>query len=316
MRLSFIALFATAVLLHGSALWACPLFSSGFEAGEQTFPADDLCALSDEFDQPETLVQWLRLYEVEGWSDQMESWDIAVSRPGYMRLLPYASSWFEDLRGVLVFKPVTGDFLVSTRFFASNRAQSGAPGALYSLAGLFVRAPRAIQNPGDWTPGGENYVFLSAGSADQPGTYQYEVKTTENSQSTLQVSSACDTPCEALRPIELRVARLEGQHFIMLRREPGSPWQMHRRYPRNNMPDTLQVGVTSYTDWGSIFGVYWPHNQFGHNNTVILDGNPDLLADFDYVRLQRPRIPLALQDLDFSNPAEVTDAELLSFLGH
>ncbi len=315
MRHTAIALIATAALLHGSALQACPLFSNGFEAGEQSFPADDLCALSDEFDDPATLAQWSRLYQVEGWPDQLQSWDIGVSRPGHMRVLPYASSWFEDLRGVLVFKPVTGDFQVSTRFFASNRAQTGAPNALYSLAGLFVRAPRDIEDPSDWTPGGENYVFLSAGSADQPGTYQYEVKTTEDSESILQISNACDTPCDALQVFELRAARLEGQHFIMLRREPGSPWQVHRRYPRNNMPPTLQVGVTGYTDWGSINGVYWPHNQFGHNNTVILDGNPDLHADFDHVRFQRPRIPAALQGRDFSNPAAVSDAELLSFLG-
>ncbi len=313
MRRAAIVLFATAALLDGNLLRACPLFTNGFETGTQP-PADDLCLLSDEFDDPASASQWSQLYQVEGWQDQLESWDIALSRPGHMHLMPYSVSWFEDLRGVLVFKPVTGDFLASTRFFSNNRARTGAPEALYSLAGLFIRSPRDIQQPGDWTPGGENYVFLSAGSADTPGTYQYEVKTTENSESVLHITNACDTPCEPLRVFELRAARLEGQHFILLRREPGAAWQVHRRYPRNDMPATLQVGVTGYTDWGSIDGVYWPHDQFGHNNTVILDGNPDLLAEFDHVRFQRPRIPAALQGSDFSNPAEVSDAELLSFL--
>ncbi len=315
MRYAAAVVLGATTLLGGNVLRACPLFSNGFEAGSQTPPANDLCPLSDEFDDPATLAQWSRLYQVEGWPDQLESWDIALSRPGHMRLLPYTSSWFEDLRGVLVFKPVTGDFMVSTRFFASNRAQTGAPQALYSLAGLFVRAPRDIQEPGDWTPGGENYVFLSAGSADSPGTYQYEVKTTENSVSVLHITNACDTPCEPLRAFELRAARLEEEHFILLRREPGGAWQVHRRYPRSAMPPTLQVGVTGYTDWGSINGVYWPHDQFGHNNTVILNGNPDLLAEFDYVRFSRPLIPAELLGSDFSNPAAVTDAELLAFLG-
>ncbi|HRQ65026.1 MAG TPA: hypothetical protein PKZ76_09210 [Xanthomonadaceae bacterium] len=321
MRSSATIVLGCGLLLGGHATLACPLFASGFEAGELPPAADDLCPLSDEFDDSATLADWSRLYEVEGWPDQLENWDIAIGQAGHMTLLPYTSSWYEDLRGVLVFKPVTGDFVVSTRFTAGNRAQTGAPQALFSLAGLFIRAPRDIQSPDDWTPGGENYVFLSAGSADSPGNYQYEVKTTIDSESTLHITSACETTCDPLRTFELRAARLEGDHMIMLRREPGSTWQVHRRYPRNDLPENLQVGVTSYTDWGSIIGVYWPDDQFGHNNTVITDGNPDLLARFEYVRFRRPAIPAGLQGRNFSapfdpgDPTTVSDAELLSFLG-
>lgn len=309
------------LFLQGTLASACPLFADSFE--QQAVFLDDLCPLSDDFDHPATLASWQRLYQVEGWpGDQLELWDIGIATPGAMTLMPYTSSWFEDLRGVLVFKPVSGDFIVDTRFTATNRAGNGPPQALYSLAGLFIRTPRAINSPPDWTPGGENYVFLSAGAADVPGSYQHEVKTTINSNSVLHITNACEPTCTAVSTFELRAARLEGPHMILLRRPAGGAWQVHRRYRRDDFPAQLQVGVTTYTDWGSIFGPYWPNNQFAHNMTVITDGNPDLLARFEHVRFQRPSIPAALQgrnfsaDFDPTDPSTVSDAELLSFLAN
>jgi len=304
------------VLSASTAVSACPVvFADRFQA-----PASDpLSPLSDEFDDAASLSDWQRVWSLEGWpGDQLEQFSISG---GELTMMPYTSGWFEDLRGVLAFKPVTGDFIVSTRFSASNRDETGAPNRHYSLAGLFIRGPRSITDPSQWTPGGENYVFLSAGSADQPGTFQYEVKTTEDSNSTLTIQDACDGTCPNAPQFELLAARLEGEHFILLRREPGSDqWQVHQRYARNDLPETLQVGLTTYTDWNSINGPYWPSNQFAHNNTVITDGQPDLVARFEHVRYRTPRIPIELQGRDFSadfdpgNPASVSDAELLCLL--
>lgn len=300
---------------------ACPLFASAFESDDVLQVFDDLCTLDDGFDDASTLANWQRIYQVEGWPfDQLEAWDIDATRAGYMSLMPHTSSWYEDLRGVLVFKAVAGDFVVSTRFQATNRAQTGAPNALYSLAGLFIRTPRPITDPSQWTPGGENYVFLSAGAASHPGQYQYEVKTTIDSDSQLTISSACEPLCGPIPTFELRAARLDGGHFILLRRPEGGVWRVHQRFPRSDMPDGLQVGLTTYTDWGAINGVYWPGNQFGHNMSLITDGNPDLLAQFDFVHFRRPQIPAELAGRDFSapydpgNPSTVSDAELLAFL--
>ncbi len=317
------ALVAALALSASPALTACPIFADSFEAVLAPALPDDLCVLSDDFEDPSTLAQWQRIYQVEGWPhDQLETWDIDQSAPGRMTLMPYTSSWFQDLRGVLVFKPVDGDFVVDTRFTATNRAGTGAPAALYSLAGLFIRTPRPISSPAQWTPGGENYVFLSAGAADTPGTYQHEVKTTIDSDSVLHITSACNPTCPAVPVFQLRAARLDGVHMILLRRPEGEQWLIHRRYRRDDFPPTLQVGMTSYTDWGSILGTYWPDDQFGHNITLITDGNPDLLARFEHIRFARPRVPPALQGRDFSapfdpgNPSTVSDAELLSFLGN
>lgn len=310
------------LLCLASALPACPIFVGTFEQGPPPAAPDPLCALSDEFEDPATLSQWQRVWQVEGWPhDQLEVWDIDQSAPGRMTLMPYTSSWFQDLRGVLAFKLLSGDFVVDTRFTATNRAGDAAPGGLYSLAGLFIRTPRALTSPEQWTPGGENYVFLSAGAADMPNTYQHEVKTTIDSDSVLHISSACDPDCAAVPIFQLRAARLDAVHLILLRRPQGGEWRVHRRYRREDFPATLQVGLTAYTDWASIFGTYWPSNQFGHNMTLITTGNPDLLARFEHVRFHSPRIPPSLQGRDFSadfdagNPATVSDAELLSFLG-
>src|SRR5207248_960338 len=81
------------------------------------------------------------------------------------------------------------DFVVTTDVEASQRGGTGAPRSNYSLAGIMVRAPRAI-TPSTWRAGGENYVFLSIGAGSPPGAFQFEVKTTTNSSSMLILAPA------------------------------------------------------------------------------------------------------------------------------
>lgn len=271
-----------------------------------TRAADDLTPLGDEFSDPATLANWSRIYEVEGWgANQLESLDINTSRAGWITFRPYTSTWYQDWRGELTFKTVTGDFVATTRVQTSNRAMNAAPSRTYSLGGIMVRAPRAITNPStQWVAGGENYVFLSHGTGDTPGTYQFEVKTTQNSDSVLQLSTAGVS--EAL----IQVARI-GNAFLMLRRTGAGPWVVHRRYSRTDMPSTLQVGMTVYTDWPNASQL----QPFAHNSTVITNGQPDLLAWFEYFRFARPVVPAELTGLDLTNPAQVSDAQLLAFLG-
>ena len=292
-------------------LSACSLFAavnlSGF---------DDLTELSDEFDSASTIANWHRIYQTEGWGNNaLEQFDINSSRPGRMFMLPHTSSWYAEWRGELTYKTVTGDFVITTDVEPRSRTGTGAPQSLYSLAGIMVRAPRTMTAPNQWTPGGQNYVFLSLGAASDPGQFQFEVKTTQNSQSTLHI-----TP--GVPRAQIQVARLGG-HFIMLRRNEGGAWTVHRRYSRPDMPATLQAGLTVYTDWSICEQVGF---QFQNANVLtngtqlpnsqVLSGcQPDLAASFDFVRYQRPNIPAALAGADFSNPQIVSDATLLSFLG-
>lgn len=277
---------------------------------------DDLTVMSDEFDAAHTRTHWQRIYQVEGWgNDVLQQFDINTARPGRMTMVPYTSSWYAEWRGELTFKTVTGDFVITTDVEPRNRAGTGAPGSQYSLAGIMVRAPRTMTSPAQWTSGGQNYVFLSLGAASNPGAYQYEVKTTSNSVSTLQISSGVSRA-------SIQVARL-GAHLIMLRRDQGGGWQVHRRYFRPDLPATLQAGLTVYTDWPVCEAVGFQYqNRFVltnglrlPNGTVVSGCNPDLVAAFDYVRYARPAVPANLAGANFSSAAAVPDDQLLSFLG-
>jgi hypothetical protein len=134
------------------------------------------------------------------------------------------------------------------------------------------------------------------------------VKTTVNSVSTLAISDA------AVSQAEIQVARL-GNAMIMLRRDEGGEWIIHQRYQRENFPATLQVGLTVYTDWGGLQAVYPFGQEVQHNAAYATGQNPGLHAEFEYLRYRRPVVPAHLAGRDFTNPAQVSDAELLSFLG-
>ncbi len=303
--------------IHGPFLRG--LVAMGVAVGAVTAGAfDDLTALSDEFDDAARLSDWSRIHQVEGWgNDVLEAFDIHTTRPGQMVMMPYASSWFGEYRGELSFKTVTGDFAITTFVEPRNRAGTGRPERDYSLAGIMVRAPRAMTNINEWTANGQNYVFLSMGAASRvnPG-YEFEVKTTSNSTSVLFVEGT-----DATRAA-IQVARI-GPHLLMLRRDEGGEWMIHRRYHRPDFPATLQAGLTVYTDWSTVNNVgVQNNNQLILTNGAPLIGGgtlsnaqPDLVASFEYVRYARPDVPPGLAGADLSHAGEVSDEVLLSFLG-
>lgn len=268
---------------------------------------DPLAALSDNFDNPATLNQWLRIFQVENaGANQVARVDINTTRKGWLTVIPHASSWFKDYRGILFFKLVTGNVVVTMHVAASNRQGNGPPRSLYSLAGIMIRSPRTETpiTPQTWRPGHENYIFLSAGSARQPGTYQYEVKTTINSDSRLAVSAA---PSGI---VTFRAVRL-GASIVLLRKAPGQGWIVHQRYRRDDFPDTLQIGLTTYTDWNSVQRL----TPRDHNTRVIQGGNPDLLAQVDYIHYKTPpALPAALANADLSDANTISDVQLIEWL--
>lgn len=275
------------------------------KAQEKNESKNDLSSLSDEFADPATLKQWFRIYQTEKTdADQLELFDISKTRQGWMVMMPYTSTWYMDYRGVLAYKLVKGNFVVTSNIRVARRNGDGAPQSNYSLAGLMIRTPRQV-TPQTWKPGGENYIFLSLGSANKPGTFQFEVKTTRNSHSNLSVTDA-NTPTALIQ-----IARI-GNEFILLKKAPNSNWNIHQRYRRTDMPKELQVGLTVYTDYRTASRMQ-PAQQ---NTRVIKQGRPDLVAGFDYVRFKRPEIPPHLTGKSFSNLKEVPDSELLQFLGN
>ncbi|MFT6809807.1 MAG: hypothetical protein ACJA01_003045 [Saprospiraceae bacterium] len=68
--------------------------------------------------------------------------------------------------------------------------------------------------------------------------------------------------------VQLRFARM-GSHFVILYRVmPTGDWIVHQRYNRNDFPDTLQVGFTTYTDWNKVEAV----GHIFHNQNVLIPG--------------------------------------------
>jgi DNA-binding beta-propeller fold protein YncE len=289
-------------------------------------PVDDLAPLSDEFGAAASLADWQRNYIAEGWgaaADKLEVWDIDTSRAGHMRLMPASSTWFHDYAGALAYKEVTGDFVATIRIEVGRRnGLPGRPQAEYSWAGLLVRAPRGLDaaapvpDPGsgtvlpwppppfgapdhyttNWQPGTENYIYLASGYATDainPDTnvWQVEAKTTTDSVSTFY-STAAGSPT-GVNAVTLQIARV-GDTFLLLRRHGDGPWLIENRYERSDLPATLQIGLTAYGDW-AFAGTL---NEFHHNRTAAVGlGNPDIVADIDYFRLQRPDDELTATDL-------------------
>ena len=254
--------------------------------------APDLKSLSDEFDKPESLSSWKQIWQTEGWTaNQLQKCAI---ENGNLVLMPYSSSWYQDYRGVLLYKEVTGDFIVTTKVTSTGRDGQSAPRSDYSLGGIMVRTPRQ-DNARSWRPGQENYIFLSIGTADRPGNFQFEVKTTENSVSTLEKTMAASG--EAL----LQFVRV-GRSVVLLKKQGGN-WTVHKRYDRGDMPASLQVGFTVYTDWNSVSQM----TPIQQNNTVIRGGRPDLISKFDYMRFARPG--------KSARPDQMSDSQLIQAFG-
>jgi len=295
-------------------------------------PADDLAPLSDELDDGTTTNTWLRNYVEEGWNaDKLEIWNIHDSRSGHMRLMPYSSTWFNDYTGALAYKEVSGDFVATIQLDVGRRnGLPGRPASDYSWAGLLVRAPRGltqaapVPDPGPgvvlpwppppfgepnhyttpWQPGTENYIYLASGFATNainanPNVWQYEAKSTTNGVSSFY-SSANGTGT-GVSVSTLQIVRI-GQTFVLLRRHGDGPWIVETRYELPAMPDTLQIGLTAYGDWNYVS----TQNELHHNRTAAVGvGNPDIVADVDFYRLQRPHASLseaALQALALTGP--------------
>jgi len=286
-----------------------------------------LSVLNDEFENSATLSDWSRVNEVEGWNaDQLAIWDIDATQPGRMVQQPHTTVWFEDYRGPMAYKEVTGNFSITTEVNITDRDPldgNEVPFPTFSLGGLMIRRPRAIVNPAeDWAPGdqilgnpanGENYVFLSVGQGNVAGgsSFQFEVKNTINSNSALAITNA---PSGVMT---LQLVRI-GDTVLTLYQELGEDWVVHQRYDRADLPETLQVGMVTYTDWDRIHPNFTP---FDHNSTVLtnppleINFQPDLTAGFEYARFFEPTVPAPLVGLDLLNPAQVSDTQLLSFLG-
>lgn len=293
---------------------------------------DDLQPLGDEFNDAMTLANWLDIGVVEGWgTPSVQARDINTTTPGHFRIQPGALTWFGHLRGSLFFKEVTGNFIATGKFRILSRHNPAdpleVPNRAFSLSGILIHGLRSVTQaapnpyvtnavwpPGDYgsdyLPNTENYIFLAYGSAGNPGTRQFEIKATRNSNSRLYYSSNGVVDHE----VWLQLVRVGDTVVCMRKHSEGGDWIVENRYPNPDHPfpdfgPTLQVGITAYTDWAtaSPFNSAGLEASYHFNYAPPTDGNPDLVSEVDYYRYQRPDGALTegvLQGMSVSyNPA-------------
>ncbi len=264
----------------------------------------DISKLSDEFKDEKSLANWRQVSQDEKWTEsQIETLDVNKTQTDCLALIPFTSGWYRDYRGVLLYKPIEGDFVITTHLRVTGRDGRSAPQRSFSLAGIMARAPRNVTQE-TWRPGGENYLFATMGAGSNAGRYNFEMKDTVNSNSRVLLSDAAGAEGY------LQIARI-GSNFLLLVRTPEGAWQVRQRFSRPDLPTTLQVGMTAYTDWPTVERLQ-PRDA---NTRRLEEGRPDVLALFDYMRFTRPQVPATLRGAALADARVVSDAQLLQFLG-
>ena len=159
--------------------------------------------------------------------------------------------WYNDRKGVLFYRDVSGDFRASATVRTAKASDPSAPpgqDGTVQLAGLMARTADPA----------ENYVFIVSGSI---GTSTgLETKTTESSQS-IFIQRGLPTGGDA----ELRLCRIGSTFYLWWRHvDTNEDWTHMSTLDRKDMPPTLEVGANIYTD-----------------------GKPDIVARFEHLTIER-----------------------------
>ncbi|MEM9043468.1 MAG: hypothetical protein AAGC81_02145 [Pseudomonadota bacterium] len=267
-----------------------------------TANADELAEFSTGFDTPDALAGWSE-HAPEGFS---QKWQEPRVEDGHLVLEPISGGWFEELHGGHLYQRIAGDFIVTTRINVSGTT-ADLPQTLFSLAGVFIRAPRDF-TAATWAPGRENWLFFSIGTSAPAGEPQFEIKTTTNSLSTLKIKPS------PTGWVELRVAR-HGELFTLLHRAEGvDDWTVADQMIRPDLPHVLNVGLTAYADWGSVAPIY--PDMMKVNTEGTPENNADLIARIDRIDFRRPAVGrIAIANIDapaFLEAIELRRTDLLA----
>ncbi|MGD1841014.1 MAG: DUF1349 domain-containing protein [Thermonemataceae bacterium] len=234
------------------------------------------------FNSKEEMNQWDAL-TIDGWKSKIRTLKVEDSK---LIFEPTSSGWFEDNYAGFLYREFTGNFELTTKIKVEGTT-SPLPNTAFSLAGLFVRVPREI-DANSWSRQGENWMFFSIGSATKPGKPQFEIKSTYNSQSTLKIY-----PAKA-KWVELKIVRV-SEVFTLLHKFEGEEWKILDQFIRPDLPDTLQLGITAYSDWPSVSEIYPNYEEYNRNGTKQDSG--DLRAYYDYISIEKgtveKKLPIA-----------------------
>jgi len=154
------------VLLLSLAL-ACGTSSGGQQPDAGTDAG--VAALSDAFTGSSLDPSWT---VVNSWAVTLVA-ERLVAGGGSLTMTPTQGVlWSNTSRGVLVYKLVTGDFMVTTTAHAHKAsAPTQPPDSGVHLGGLMARSPSSDS-------GQENYLFAAVGVGDQMGRLTVQTKNT------------------------------------------------------------------------------------------------------------------------------------------
>ncbi len=176
--------------------------------------------------------------------------DIQSENGSLILTLTRHALWFMQQRGVLVYKPVSGNFKITADVHSAKHSDltklPGGDGSV-QLGGLMAR---------NGNGGQENYVFIVVG--DDGDGLSIETK------NTTQGLSKFNGPAWDSADAELRLCRV-GQTFNLYQRHVNTreTWVLATAYDRPDLPNDLQVGVNIYTD-----------------------GTPDLQIRYDNIKIE------------------------------
>jgi len=261
--------------------------------------AAELRALSDEFDNPASLDQWKRFSSEESWPDRIETVDVSRSSPGNLTIVPDSGAWWAGYHGVFLFKPVKGDFVLTTRLKVTGKS-GGEPASIWTISGLLVRVPGNLRVAAEQRK--ENWVYLMTGRGPR-------IDRVIDAKSTLDNLNAWDITPASAGWYDLRIARL-GPLLILLARPDGGEWTVRKRIFRPDFPETLQAGINVTSDFK--LSASMPPARY---NAGLFpgEGNRDSLTLFDYVRFQPvPNSPELRGRIAGKELQAIPDAELLA----
>lgn len=244
--------------------------------------------LDDDFSKENDLSGWTWLHDTEGWPDKVrkKEW-----KDGVLHLDMGTSGWFADKNAPLLYKEIRGDFDVRARIRATG-LNGALPATAWSLGGLMVRVPKPSGKE-RWKPREENWLFMTAGVAEEPGKPVIETKYTINSQSHLKLRDA------KAEWITLRITRVGSAFILSYRYDKDRSWTLRDRFHLVDWPPVLQVGLNGYTNsmavpeeilWGDPFR--FNDGKFDHL------GKPDFRLSVDFVRFGKPAV-----NYDAADPA-------------
>ncbi|GKU78038.1 DUF1349 domain-containing protein [Paenibacillus sp. L3-i20] len=266
----------------------CTLFITGCSTNSNKTSAqlDELVKLSDEFDQSNTLDQWLTAKDISNIKNIerfVETLNINETKPGSLFIDPVAGTWYNSFNGHLSYKKVKGDFSVTMRVKVLGNATS-IPSGAFDLAGLMARMPSQIE--GEVVKAGdENWEYFTTGGNGNKRIIDF--KQTINGRSGYIVKEV------NTEWIILRMVRVGTKFVKMYKEDEQGEWQFASSSERTDLPDELQVGISILTN---------------------LYGEPDFTVEADYIRFSTPTLSKEIQDKVVQNT--ITDEEWLAALSN